>query len=334
MPTRPSRPARPLRAALLAALLLPLALAARPAAAEVRVAVLKFGTVNWELDVIAEHGLDRKHGIELEVIHLTNKDATAVALLSDAADVIVTDWIWVSRQRAAGDDFALVPYSNAAGSVMAHPDSGIRSFADLFEGRRRLGVAGSSVDKSWLLVRAYGLETVGEDLADAARVSFAAPPLLNQMLLTGELDAVITFWNFTARLRAAGMREVLPVPEVLPRLGVAGKLPLIGYVFRESWARENPGDLAGFLAASREARGILAASDAEWERIRPLTGARDDDAILAALRDAFRAGIPDPDTDATVPVAAAFSVLARIGGRALVGRGGELAGGTLWPPAR
>ena len=43
-------------------------LLALPAAAEplLRVGVLKFGTVNWELDVLRHHGLDRKHGFELD----------------------------------------------------------------------------------------------------------------------------------------------------------------------------------------------------------------------------------------------------------------------------
>ena len=32
-----------------------------------KVGVLKFGTVNWELDVIKAHGLDAKEGFTLEV---------------------------------------------------------------------------------------------------------------------------------------------------------------------------------------------------------------------------------------------------------------------------
>ncbi len=310
------------------------ALASPPVAAEpVRVAVLKFGTVNWELDVVQYHGLDVAHGLDLEVIGLTNKDATAIALLSDAADIIVTDWIWVSRQRQAGKDFTLIPYSNAAGSIMANPESGIEFMGDLMAGDRRLGVAGSSIDKSWLLVRAHGLEATGQDLADVAELSFGAPPLLNQMLLRGDLDAVITFWNFTARLRAQGMREILPVTDVLPSLGVGDELPLIGYVFSESWARENPDALAGFLAATQEARQILADDDVEWERIRKRTGAKSD-AILYALRDAFRAGIPDPNKDSSGPINRAFAVLAEIGGRSLVGQHPEIADGTLWTPAQ
>ncbi len=325
MPLMPS----PFRAAVLVALLL--ALPASAAAEAVRVAVLKFGTVNWELDVVRHHGLDVAHGLDLEIVPLTNKDATAIALLSDAADIIVTDWIWVSRQRQAGKDFTLIPYSNAAGSIMVNPESGITTVEDLASGGHRMGIAGSSIDKSWLLVRAHSLSTTGRDLADTLDLSFGAPPLLNQMLLRGDLDAVLTFWNFTARLRAQGMREVLPVTAVLPELGVGDTLPLIGYVFSESWARANPETLEGFLAATHAAREILATDDAEWERIRKRTGAKTD-AILHALRDAFRAGIPDPAADSGDAIGRAFAVLAEIGGRPLIGEHPEIADGTLWQP--
>ena len=46
-------------------------------AADIRLAVLKYGTVNWELNVIKEHNLDTKYGINLDITYLTNKNANA-----------------------------------------------------------------------------------------------------------------------------------------------------------------------------------------------------------------------------------------------------------------
>ena len=59
-----------------------------------RLAVLKFGTVNWELNVIKHHGLDREVGLNLDVVGLANKDATTIAFNAGDVDMIVTDWIW------------------------------------------------------------------------------------------------------------------------------------------------------------------------------------------------------------------------------------------------
>ena len=177
------------RCLLIAAAFCGFALAFSPAAAEtVRIGVLKFGTVAWELDVIKAHGLDEAEGIDVEVVGLAGKDATSVALQAGKVDMIVTDWIWVSRQRAAGAGFTFVPYSTAVGALMVPPDSPIRTLPDL-KGKR-LGIAGGPADKSWLLIRALARERHGMDLAAEADAVFGTPPLLNEQILLGR-----TIWR-------------------------------------------------------------------------------------------------------------------------------------------
>lgn len=319
------------RSGLFASAILGTALLSAPAVAEnpsVRLGVLKFGTVNWELNVIKHHGLDEAAGVELDVVGLANKDATAIALNAGDVDMIVTDWIWVSRQRDAGADYTFIPYSEAAGGVMVHPDSGITAL-DGLKGMV-MGVAGSPLDKSWLLLRAYTIKEYGEDIDRWVRPAYAAPPLLNEKFRQGELDSVLNFWNYTARLRAADMREIIKVQDLLPALGVPGRLPLIGYVFSEQWARDNPAALAGFRGASEAARKIMMESDDEWQRLMSLTGAKDE-ATLLAYREGYRDGVPrefGPKHEAAIR--SAFAILAELGGRALVGRSSELADGTVW----
>ena len=228
---------------------------ASTASATIRLGVLKFGTVNWELNVIKHHGLDLKAGLNLDVVGLANKDATAIAFNAGDVNMIVTDWIWTSRQRDAGADCTFVPYSMAAGSIMVHPDSGINRL-DQLRGKR-IGVAGSPIDKSWLLLRAYSLKTFGEDIATIAKPAYAAPPLLNEKFKQKEFDAVLNYWNYTARLRAADMVELIKVQDLLPALGVPGRLPLIGYVFSESWAEQNLEAINAFFKASEDARKII-----------------------------------------------------------------------------
>ena len=301
---------------------------AHPAPATVRAGVLSYGTVNWELNVVKHHGLDRKEGVELLVTKLGGKNASAVALQGGAVDVIVTDWIWVSRQRASGTDYTFVPHSVAVGGLMVRPDSGIKSIGDLRG--RKIGIAGGPVDKSWLMLRAYAMKSIGADLKDIAKPTFAAPPLLNRIMLKGEIPAALNFWHYTARLKAAGMVELISVTDLLPALGVNGRPPLIGWVFSERWAKDNGPAIKGFLRALRAAKKIMASSDAEWDRLRPLTKAKNDETFFA-LRDAYRAGIPKSFRDADIAAAKAlFKTLAEYGGRDLIGESPVLAPGTFW----
>ena len=296
--------------------------------ATVRAGVLSYGTVNWELNVVKHHGLDRKEGVELLVTKLGGKNASAVALQGDAVDVIVTDWIWVSRQRASGTDYTFVPHSVAVGGLMVRPDSGIKSIGDLRG--RKIGIAGGPVDKSWLMLRAYAMKSIGADLKDIAKPTFAAPPLLNRIMLKGEIPAALNFWHYTARLKAAGMVELISVTDLLPALGVNGRPPLIGWVFSERWAKDNGPAIKGFLRALRAAKKIMASSDAEWDRLRPQTKAKNDETFFA-LRDAYRAGIPKSFRDADIAAAKAlFKTLAEYGGRDLIGESPVLAPGTFW----
>jgi NitT/TauT family transport system substrate-binding protein len=302
--------------------------AAAQTAAPVRVGVLKFGTVSWELDVMQTHGLAAREAVDPKVVSLASPGATSVSLQGGAVDLIVTDWIWVSRQRAQGKPYTFVPYSLTVGGVMVRPDSEIRTVADLRG--RRLGVAGGPVDKSWLLLRAYGRRTLGEDLAKVVEPSFGGPPLLNELVLRGELPAVLNYWQYGAQLRAAGFRELITIPEVLRTLGVPEPVPLLGWVFDERWAAQNRRAVTGFLRAAYAAKRILLTSDAEWERIRPLTGIADPK-VLPALRDAFRDGVPRRFGAAEVEAAGrVYDILAREGGEELVGTSRALSPGTFW----
>ncbi|UJS25475.1 ABC transporter substrate-binding protein [Thiothrix winogradskyi] len=295
---------------------------------KVRVGVLEFGTVNWEMDVIQTHKLAEQQGIELEVVRLASADASTVALQGGAVDMIVSDWVWVARQRAAGQDYTLFPYSNAVGELLVKADSPIKTLADL-KGKK-LGVAGGASDKSWLLLRAVAQQTQKLDLQAETEPQYAAPPLLNELMQRGDLDAVLNFWNYAARLKAAGMRSIITVPDTLEGLGIQRDLPLIGWVFSEKWAQEHAASVNGFLKASYAAKQKMQSDNAEWERLRPRMKA-EDDAVFTALRDGFRAGIPacfgDKEKQAATDT---FRILAEIGGEKLVGKATALDKGVFW----
>ena len=104
----------------------------------------------------------------------------------------------------------------------------------------------------------------------------------------------------------------------------------VGYVFDESWAASHRDAVARFIAMTRKAKEILATSDADWDKIAPLTGATDP-AMLKTYRDRYRDGIPRrPIADEEADARVLYRVLAEIGGRDLVGPAAELDPGTFY----
>lgn len=264
-----------------------LADAAAPAKPEIRIGTLAFGTLNWELAVIREQGLDKSHGVSLAPVTLAGAEAGKIALQGDSVDMIVGDWIWVAQQRGQGMDFSFSPYSTSHGALMVPADSPVHGLADL-KGKR-LGIAGGGLDKNWLLLRALAEKTQGLDLDRAVEKTFGAPPLLNQELLGGRLDAVLNYWNYAAKLEAQGYRRVLDGRAILKGLGIETDVPALGYIFREGWANTHGEALSGFFAAANEAKRAICESDTVWQKVAPLTQ-ESDEKVRAALRRDYCAG--------------------------------------------
>jgi len=221
-----------------------------------KAAVLKVGTVNWELDTIIHNGFDKANGFKLEVTGMAGNAATRIAFQAGEADIAVADWIWVARQRAAGKDFVFIPYSKSVGSLMVKKSSPYKTLADL-KGKK-IGIAGGPVDKSWLILRAYAKMQYGFDLKADTEQVFGSPPLIFKAGLKGETEGTINFWHFAAKLGAKGMRPLISVADAAQALGLDPNVPLLGYVVKGELARSNPELIAGLVAASRAAKELLA----------------------------------------------------------------------------
>ena len=295
---------------------------------ELVIGLLKYGSVGWEIDIIKNNNLDKKNNVEIKTKFFSSKNAATIALQGKAVDLIVTDWVWVSRQRAENKKYFFYPHSMAVGGVMVRGDSEITSIEDLK--KKKLGIAGSSIDKSWLLLRAYSKKEIGKDLIKYLKPAYAAPPLLNELILRNEIDAVLNYWHYNARLKAVGLREIISVQDVLKGLGIKGKIPAYGWVFSEKFANDNNELINNFLQASKEAKKIMLSSDSEWERIFPLTKAKDRSTLIY-LRDAYRDGIPmNFGNNEIEETKKAFKILAEYGGRDLVGIKNEISPNTFW----
>ncbi|MGH8145085.1 MAG: ABC transporter substrate-binding protein [Rhodanobacteraceae bacterium] len=259
-----------------------------PKPPELRIGVLEFGTVSWEIDTVERLGLARRHGIRLDVVPLASENALKVALLGGKVNLIVSDWFWVATLRSRGQDYQFVPYSKAVGAVIVNPKAGIKSLADL-KGKR-IGVAGGPVDKSWLIARAYARKEYGIDLKSDAKPQFAAPPLINHLMLDGRLPAAINFWQYSSRLVAQGMQPVITVEQMLKGLGVKTVPPLLGWVFSQRWAKTHGDALRAFIAATYDAKQVLARSDAAWQPLKSKVKP-ENEAVFAAIRQGYRDGI-------------------------------------------
>ncbi|WP_457580255.1 ABC transporter substrate-binding protein [Ensifer canadensis] len=300
---------------------------ANPSAPKIRVGVLKFGTVNWELDTIKHNKFDVANGIDVEVVYFAGEDATNVAMLAGDLDIIVSDWLWVSRQRSQGEDLTLAPYSTAVGAIMVKEDAPIQGIPDLVG--KKIGVVGGSLDKSWLLIQGLAQRDNGVDLTKESEIVFGAPPLLSEKAVSGELDAVLNFWHFCARLEARGFRRLIGAEDATKALGASGPVSALGYVFHDKWANEHPDVAMSFVKASAAAKKLLAQSDAEWQRLAPLVRAEGRE--LEVLRDRYREGIPNrPLADEERDAAKLYEILADLGGEKLVGEARQMAPGTFW----
>lgn len=253
--------------------------------------VLQFGTAHWELDHLQRHGLDRANGFELKVRLVADLPASRLAVSSGSADGAVSDLLWAQARYEAGTGYRYVPFSSQIGEVLVPEDSDIRTLADLRG--KRLGVAGGPEGLGWKLLQQAALRE-GLDLTREVTVQYAAPPLLGQALRRGQVDALLTFWQFSARMRGeGGVRTAFELEDLLGSLGLKTRLPVLGYLFSETWAAEHEELLARFERALRETKSQLAKESAHWQAIRPLMRA-DDDAVFEALRNSFIEGISPP----------------------------------------
>lgn len=251
-----------------------------------RLGVLAFGTVNWELSALKNLKLLEQLDLQLEILPLASPQAGKIALQAGAVDIIVSDWIWVSRLRASGSDFTFYPYSTTSGALIVPKNSGIKSFRDL--PRKKLGIAGGELDKNWLLLQALAQQHQ-LNLNDSVEKVYGAPPLLNQQIIRGRVDAIINYWHFSAKLEARHYQQIINGKEILRALGIKQEVPTLGYVFNRQWANQHKNHINAFLKSTQTAKNHLCESDTAWSQIIPLTYAKDL-ATQTLLRERYCAG--------------------------------------------
>ena len=255
---------------------------------KLRVGVLAYGTVNWELDVLKYNEIDKKNGFDLQIVELASKSAQLVSLQSGDVDIIVTDWIWVNSQRATGKDFTFYPYSKAIGTLNVTAKSKASTLLDL-KGKE-LGIAGGVDDKSWLLYRAFCKKKYNIDLKDVVTPVYASAPILYQKMIDDSLEASINFWHFNSMLEPKGVKPLVDVDELLDGLELDKNLPFVGWTFNRNFALKNKELINSFIDATLQSKKILNFNNQEWNRIKKDMNVQDD-ATFEALKAGYRKGI-------------------------------------------
>ncbi len=238
-------------------------------ATKLRIGVQASGTAEWELAEIASMPHPE---FELDKQVLASPEAGKIALQSGGVDIIISDWLWVNRQRASGMELTFYPYSDMTGALLVKAGSEIHSLTDL--SGKKLGIAGGELDKNWLLLQALA-QKQGIELAEKVEKIYAAPPLLNEQIKQGRIDAILTYWNFAAKLEAQGYQALMTGKEIQQGLGISEPVPSLGYVFKQSWAKQHTAALQSFFAATHKAKDQLCTDDKAWQKVLPLTQTED-----------------------------------------------------------
>lgn len=293
----------------------------------IHIGVQASGTVDWELSALEHDPQYAEASFKINAQPVANAEAAKIALQSGSVDMIVSDWIWVSRMRSNGTDFTFYPYSDTSGALVVAENSPIHKLADL-KGKS-LGVAGGELDKNWLLLQALA-QKQNLNLNKSVTKTFAAPPLISEQLKQNRIDAALNYWHFAAKLEAQGYRQVIDGQGILKGLGINNTVPVLGYVFKQSWADSHKQALLDFFKASQQAKQRLCKDDKAWQQILPLTKV-EDVPTQTKLRQRYCEGSFEPWGKAQQEAAEKiYALLHKVSNKQLTGDSATLQPGTIW----
>lgn len=265
---------------------------------------------------IQRHGLDRAHGLALEVVDFAAPGQQYMLYRSDSIDVSAGNFVDLLRQRKAGVALqAFHGFQRYDNRIVAKPASPIRSFADLRG--KRVGEFGATF-LDWLIIRSAGTRAYGLDLERDATLVQGAPPLLNQFLERDELDATLQFSTLTFEPIAHGRQRIITaLPGLMRAAGFNTDSFYVQWHVAEKWTSAHPGAVARLDAMVTDAYAALRRDDALW----PALGERvhiTDPTILAAYRsDARRIDEPPYRRELLPPTQRLLDALVAIAGDAV-----------------
>jgi NitT/TauT family transport system substrate-binding protein len=267
---------------------------------------------------IQQAGLDKKYGINIEIIDFAAPGQQYNMFRSGAADIAGGNFIDLLRQRKGGNAIQAIHGFQGYNNVfVVKPNSPVKAFADL-KGRK-VGTFGTTF-LDWLIVRAAGKKAYNVDLQTDASLVPGAPPLLNQFLARGEVDATLQFSSLTLAPTARGEQRVLiDLPALMKAAGFRSDLFYVQWMVTEKWAKANPEALTRLPKMLSEAYALLKQDDGLWPALAQRINISDP-AIIGAYRDLER-GVDNPPYAAELikPTQELLDAIVAIAGEQAVG---------------
>jgi len=283
-----------------------------------RFAVIGSGGQSEVPFAIQQAGLEKKYGINIEIVDFAVPGQQYTMFRAGAADIAAGNFIDLLRQHKGGNAIQAIHGFQGYNNVFVVKfNSTVREFADL-KGKK-VGTFGTTF-LDWLIARAAGKKAYNVDLGTDASLVAGAPPLLNQFLARGEVDATLQFSSLTlGPIARSEQRMVIDMPALMKAAGFRSDLFYLQWMITEKWAKANPEAMTKLPAMLNEAYAVLKRDDELW----PVLAQRiniTDPAIAAAYRDlARRVDNPPYSAELIKPTQDLLDAIIAIAGEQAVG---------------
>jgi NitT/TauT family transport system substrate-binding protein len=283
----------------------------------IRLLVNPSGSQSFPGFMIKRYGLDKKYGFDLQTIPAQTAQSAVVAIQSGGAEIGAWNWPDAVRMRTAGTKvIGIGPVMKWANTVVVPAKSTIQSIPDL-KGKKVGVIHRTGLD--WIVMRAVAQKVYGFNIESELTMQEGAVHLLRGLIEQGQLDATIMYNDFTPGMVASGQyRQLLRIKDLVNQLGIPDT-PYIIFAARLDYAAANPMNIKAFLAAYRDAIGIMNSDDSAWVEAAKTLKIVDPD-IVGKFRDQTRSlFVPAFSPTAEADIRRTFDVLVETSGPALFG---------------
>lgn len=267
----------------------------------VRIGAIEGASQAYIPRIIDEFGLDTKYGLDFILTPLTATGQQWTGLRSGDFDITTGSFLDLLRQREAGLEARAVRgflrFSNPIVTLADAPYDSLQSLEGVVVGTPNTTLL------DWLIIRAAGVELADFDIELKAQVVNSSPPLIAELLRTGELDAALQFTSNTYGPLAAGEQRIITrVPQLLEEAGFDPDSFYLTYNLADRFAEEHPEAVPGVIAAINEAVEILLTDDTVWPELAALSGITDEailETYIASEREAFTTTFSEDKLEST-----------------------------------